>query len=37
MRAGMYTYPDIQSVAVVDPEGRPVDDGVTLTDALVVE
>jgi len=37
LRAGMYTYPDIQSVAVVDPEGRPVDDGVTLTDALVVE
>jgi hypothetical protein len=37
LRAGMYTYPEIQSVAVVDPEGRPVDDGVTLTDSLVVE
>ena len=37
LRAGMYAYPDIQSVAVVDPEGRPVDDGVTLTDTLVVE
>jgi len=37
LRAGMYTYPDIQSVAVVDPGGRPVDDGVTLTDTLVVE
>ena len=37
VRAGMYSYPDIQSVAVVDPEGSPVDDGVTLTDTLVVE
>jgi len=37
LRAGMYTYPDIQSVAVVDPQGHPVDDGVTLTDALVVQ
>ncbi len=37
LRAGMYSYPDIQSVAVVDPEGRPVDDGIVLTDTLVVE
>ncbi|MCJ7549662.1 MAG: hypothetical protein MUQ30_08275, partial [Anaerolineae bacterium] len=37
LRAGMYAYPEIQSVAVVDPEGRPVDDGVTLTDTLVLK
>ena len=37
LRAGMYSYPEIQSVAVVDPEGRPVDDGVTLTDTLVLK
>ena len=29
-RAGVYTYPDITAVPVVDPEGIPVDDGVTL-------
>ncbi|MFN2286602.1 MAG: hypothetical protein ACK2UQ_19455, partial [Anaerolineae bacterium] len=30
LRAGMYSFPDIASVPVVDPQGTPVDDGVTL-------
>jgi len=37
LRAGMYIYPDIQTVPVVDPVGNPVDDAVTLTDVLTVE
>lgn len=34
LRAGMYTYPEIEPVPVVDPAGMPIDDGVTLIDAL---
>lgn len=30
LRAGMYSYPDITNVAVVDPQGAPVDEGVNL-------
>lgn len=30
VRAGMYTYPDVTGVPVVDPAGTPVDDGVFL-------
>ncbi len=29
-RMGMYRYPEIASVAVVDPSGQPIDDGVIL-------
>ncbi|MBN2005323.1 MAG: DUF2079 domain-containing protein [Anaerolineae bacterium] len=35
LRAGMYTYPDITGVPVVDPNGNPIDDGVTLGTVLV--
>lgn len=31
VRAGMYSYPDITPVPVVNPEGQPVDDSVQLT------
>ena len=37
LRAGIYTYPDVRVVPVVDAAGNPVDDGVTLTDAFVVQ
>ncbi|MGC9393953.1 MAG: hypothetical protein ACP5J4_03780 [Anaerolineae bacterium] len=30
LRAGMYSFPDITGVPVVDPQGMPVDDGVNL-------
>ena len=30
IRAGMYTLPDINSIPVVNAEGNPIDDGVTL-------
>ena len=30
LRAGMYSFPDIINVAVVDPQGTPVDDGINL-------
>jgi hypothetical protein len=30
IRAGSYSYPDLQPVPVVDPAGAPIDDGVTL-------
>lgn len=30
LRAGMYSFPDITNVAVVDPQGTPVDDSVSL-------
>ncbi len=30
LRAGMYSYPDIAAVPVIDPSGSPTDDGVTL-------
>jgi hypothetical protein len=30
LRAGIYTYPEIRAVPVVDAEGQAVDDGVTL-------
>ena len=30
LRAGMYSFPDITGVPVVDPQGLPVDDGVDL-------
>jgi hypothetical protein len=36
LRAGMYTYPQIEPVPVVDPGGMPIDDGVMLIDALDV-
>ena len=32
LRAGIYHYPMIEVVPVVNPQGQPVDDGVTLTD-----
>lgn len=37
LRAGMYTYPEIEVVPVVDPAGQPVDDGVTLLADLRVD
>ncbi len=30
LRAGVYRYPEIEVVPVVDPQGQPIDDGVTL-------
>lgn len=36
VRAGMYTYPDVKAVAVVDVEGQAVDDGVVLTQLRVM-
>jgi len=30
LRAGMYSFPDITNVAVVDPQGTSVDNGVNL-------
>jgi hypothetical protein len=30
LRAGLYSYPDVTVVPVVDPQGAPIDDGVTL-------
>ena len=35
VRAGMYSYPDVQFVPVVDVTGRPVDDGVLLTQVII--
>jgi hypothetical protein len=37
LRAGMYTYPDIEVVPVVNAQGEPVDDGVTLTTVTVTD
>lgn len=37
LRAGMYTYPDIEVVPVVDAQGQPVDDGVVLTTVTVTD
>ncbi|MGC9520871.1 MAG: hypothetical protein ACP5HG_03185 [Anaerolineae bacterium] len=37
LRAGMYTYPDIEIVPVVNAQGEPVDDGVTLTTVTVTD
>jgi len=34
--AGMYRYPEIERVPVVDSQGRPIDDGVTLGKLRVV-
>ena len=31
LRTGIYSYPDIVGVPVVNPEGEPIDDAVTLT------
>ncbi len=36
VRAGMYDYPDVQSVPVVDVTGRPVDDAVLLTQVMIM-
>jgi len=36
LRAGSYSYPDLQPVPVVDPSGAPIDDGVTL-DTLTIK
>lgn len=36
VRAGMYSYPDVQSVPVVDVTGRPVDDVVLLTQVMIM-
>ena len=36
LRAGMYRYPEIERVPVVDSGGQPVDDGVTLGELRVV-
>lgn len=30
LRAGMYSYPDINSIPVIDPGGNPIDDGLVL-------
>jgi hypothetical protein len=35
LRAGLYTYPEIEAIPVVDPLGHPVDDGVTLTEVEI--
>ncbi|MGC9350181.1 MAG: hypothetical protein ACP5JG_18720 [Anaerolineae bacterium] len=37
LRAGMYTYPEIQAVPVVNAEGEPIDDGVTLQEIVLAE
>lgn len=31
LRAGIYRYPEIERIPVVDPLGQPIDDGVTLS------
>ncbi len=35
LRAGMYSFPDITGVPVVDPQGTPVDDGVKLGTIII--
>ena len=35
LHAGMYSFPDITSVPVVDPQGTPIDDGANLGTILV--
>ncbi len=37
LRGGMYSYPEVQSVPVVDPRGAPVDDGVGMAKLTVRE
>ncbi len=35
LRAGMYSYPEIRAVPVVDVQGEPVDDGLTLEEIAI--
>jgi 4-amino-4-deoxy-L-arabinose transferase-like glycosyltransferase len=37
VRAGMYTYPEIEAVSVLDSVGQAIDDGVTLGEVRIVE
>jgi len=35
LRAGMYSFPDVTGVPVVDPQGTPIDDGVSLGSLII--